>query len=89
MAVTVQKRADLVKKFGTNAKDTGRTEVQVALLTERINTLAPHFAKNKKDHSGNRGLLKMIGQRKSLLKYLARTEEVRYQKLIKELELRK
>jgi len=89
MAVTVEKRSELVKKFGKNAKDTGRSEVQIALLTERINTLAPHFAKNKKDHSGNRGLLKMIGQRKSLLKYLARTQEARYATVLKELGLRK
>ncbi len=89
MAVTVQRRAELVKKFGTSAKDTGRTEVQVALLTERINTLAPHFAKNKKDHSGNRGLLKMIGQRKRLLAYLQKHNDAKYQALIKKLNLRK
>jgi len=87
--VTTERRAELATKFGKTATNTGSVEVQVALLTERIKTLTPHFEKNKKDHSGMRGLMKMIGQRRSLLKYLSATDEARYTKLIGELGLRK
>jgi small subunit ribosomal protein S15 len=87
--VTTQKAAELVKKFGGSEKNSGSVEVQVAILTERIKNLTPHFEKNKKDHSGMRGLMKMIGQRRSLLKYLSLKDEARYNKLIKELDLRK
>jgi small subunit ribosomal protein S15 len=87
--ITTQKTAEIVNKFGGNAKNSGSVEVQVAILTERINNLAPHFEKNSKDHSGKRGLMKMIGQRRTLLKYLAKTDEARYNKLIAELGLRK
>lgn len=82
-------KASLTKKFGKTEKDSGSVAVQVAILTERIKELGPHFEKNKKDHSGMRGLLKMIGRRKSLLKYLASTDEAKYQKVISELGLRK
>lgn len=77
------------KEFGSSDKDSGCTAVQVALVTARINNLAPHFAKNKHDYSGNRGLLKLIGQRKRLLTYIARTDATKYQALIKRLGLRK
>ncbi|MGE3610208.1 MAG: 30S ribosomal protein S15 [Bacteriovoracaceae bacterium] len=87
--VTKQSKAELVKKFGGSEKNTGSVEVQVALLTERIKTLTPHFEKNKKDHSGMRGLMKLIGQRRSLLKHLSLTDEARYTKLISELGIRK
>jgi small subunit ribosomal protein S15 len=87
--ITTQRSAELTKKFGGSDKNSGSVEVQVAILTERIKNLTPHFEKNKKDHSGMRGLMKMIGQRRSLLKYLAQKDEARYTKLIKELELRK
>ena len=87
--ITTQKTAEIVNKFGGNAKNSGSIEVQVAILTERIKNLTPHFEKNKKDHSGMRGLMKMIGQRRSLLKYLSTTDEARYNKLIAELGLRK
>jgi small subunit ribosomal protein S15 len=87
--VTTQKTAELAKKFGGSEKNSGSVEVQVAVLTERIKNLTPHFEKNKKDHSGMRGLMKMIGQRRSLLKYLSLKDEARYNKLIKELDLRK
>ena len=87
--VTTEKTAELVKKFGGSEKNAGSVEVQVAILTERIKNLTQHFEKNKKDHSGMRGLMKMIGQRRSLLKYLAHKDQARYTKLIKELELRK
>ena len=87
--VTTQTNADLVKKFGKTATDSGSPGVQVALLTERINTLSSHFEKNSKDHSGKRGLMKMIGRRRSLLKYIQMKDEAGYQKLIAELGLRK
>lgn len=87
--ITAEKSAELTKKFGGNAKNSGAVEVQVAILTERIKNLTPHFEKNKKDHSGMRGLMKMIGQRRSLLKYLSAKDEASYNKLIKELDLRK
>jgi small subunit ribosomal protein S15 len=87
--ITVAKTAELVKKFGKTEKDSGAPEVQVAILTERINNLMGHFKDHKHDNQSNRGLLKMIGSRKSLLKYLARIDADRYSKLIKELGLRK
>ena len=81
--------AEFGREFGSSDKDSGCTAVQVALITTRISNLAPHFAKNKHDYSGNRGLLKLIGQRKRLLAYLARTDEKKYQGVIKKLGLRK
>jgi len=87
--VAKEKVSELVKKFGGNANNTGSVEVQVALLTERIKDLSSHFEKNKKDHSGMRGLMRLIGQRRSLLKYLATNDEARYTKLINELGIRK
>lgn len=87
--ITTEKTAELVKKFGGSEKNSGSTEVQVAILTERIKNLTKHFEGNKKDHSGMRGLMKMIGQRRSLLKYLSSKDEARYNKLIAELGLRK
>lgn len=87
--ITVEKSTELTKKFGGNDKNTGSIEVQVAILTERIKNLTPHFEANKKDHSGMRGLMKMIGQRRSLLKYLNSKDSARYTKLITELGLRK
>ncbi len=86
--LTKERKAEIIKKYARNGNDTGCAEVQIALLTERINTLMTHFAKHKQDQSSNRGLLKMVGHRKSLLKYLERTPE-RYNKLIKELGIRK
>ncbi len=77
------------KEFGSSESDSGCTAVQVALVTARINNLAPHFANHKHDYSGNRGLLKLIGQRKRLLSYLSKTDEKKYQALIKKLGLRK
>ena len=87
--ITTAKTAELTQKFGGSEKNTGSVEVQVSILTERIKNLTPHFEKNKKDHSGMRGLMRMIGQRRSLLKHLAKTDESRYLKLIAELGLRK
>ena len=87
--LTKEVTAAVVTKFGAAASNTGSTEVQIALITEKIKALAPHFEKNKKDHSGMRGLMKMIGKRRSLLKYLGKADEARYTKLIGELGLRK
>ena len=82
-------KADIIKKHGRANGDTGSPEVQVALLTNRINHLNEVFKKNAKDHHGKRGLLKMVGTRRRLLRYLHRTDEKRYAALIKELGLRK
>ncbi len=83
------KTADIVSKFGQNAKDSGTTEVQIALLTNRINGLTGHFKDHKKDHHSRRGLLKMVGQRRRLLSYIKRKNETRYATLIEKLNLRK
>jgi small subunit ribosomal protein S15 len=83
------KKADIVKKFGGSATNSGTTEVQVALLTNHINELNAHFAKNPKDHHSKRGLLKMVGQRRSLLNYLRKANPKSYTATINALELRK
>lgn len=87
--ITKEKRAEFVQKFGGSAQNTGSTEVQIAILTERIKNLSEHLSANKKDHSSMRGLMKMIGQRRSLLKYLSNKDSARYATLIAELGLRK
>jgi small subunit ribosomal protein S15 len=81
--------AEFGKEFGAGENDSGCAAVQIALLTTRINNLAPHFAKHGHDYSGNRGLLKLIGQRKRLTAYLQKHDEAKYQTLIKKLGLRK
>lgn len=81
--------AEFGKEFGSSEKDSGCAAAQVALITTRITNLAPHFAANKHDYSANRGLLRLIGQRKRLLTYLARTDATKYQAVIKKLGLRK
>ena len=87
--VTTEAKTGIITVHRTHDQDTGSPEVQVALLTERIVELTEHLKKNKKDHSARRGLLKMVGRRASLLKYLTRTDRVRYKKLITSLGLRK
>ncbi|MEJ7137525.1 30S ribosomal protein S15 [Amphibiibacter pelophylacis] len=89
MSFTPETIAAIVKEHGRAANDTGSTEVQVALLTARINYLTPHFKQHLKDHHGRRGLLKMVNSRKSLLAYLKRTDADRYTALIQKLGLRK
>lgn len=84
-----QERADIVAKFGGAEKNSGKTEVQVALITARINYLAEHFADHKKDYHSKTGLMKLIGKRRRLLKYLNGKSTERYQTVIKELGLRK
>jgi len=81
--------AEFGKEFGSSENDSGCSAVQVALITARINNLAPHFAVHKHDYSGNRGLMKLIGQRKRLLTYISRVDANKYQTLIKKLGLRK
>lgn len=89
MAITTAQKADIVKQFARSEGDTGSTEVQVALLTARINDLTGHFKANAKDHHGRRGLLKMVSQRRSLLNYLKDNDLDRYRTLIERLGLRK
>lgn len=89
MALTKEKKAELVKKFGANEQDTGSIEVQIAILTEEINTLTEHFKEHAKDHHSKRGLLRKVGQRRSLLNYLIKNDVTRYRKIVKELGLRK
>ena len=84
-----EKRADIIDKFKLNKDDTGSTEVQVALLTERINQLTGHMAANRHDYHTQRGLLKLVGRRRRLLAYLTRESVERYNNLISRLGLRK
>jgi len=82
-------KSGIMSKLQRHEKDTGSPEVQVALLTERINSLSSHFEIHKKDHHSRRGLLKMVGRRRKLLDYLKKTDFAKYQKTLKELDLRK
>ena len=89
MALTKDEKTSIIEKYRLDENDTGSVEVQVALLTKRINDLNEHLKVHKHDYHSNRGLLKMVGQRKSLLNYLAKTDVQRYRVLVKKLELRK
>jgi small subunit ribosomal protein S15 len=89
MAVTKEQKADIISKFGKSGTDSGSAEVQIALLTARINDLTPHFDKFKKDHHSRVGLLKMVGKRRRLLDYLQEKDIERYRKVIAELQIRK
>ena len=89
MALTKERKAELVKKFGKDSNDTGSIEVQIAILTEEIKSLTEHFKTHKQDNHSKRGLLHKVGQRKSLLNYLVKTDVTRYRKVVKELGLRK
>ena len=89
MAVHQERKSELVTKFRTHESDTGSPEVQVALLSERINQLTEHFKAHKKDHHSRRGLLKLVGRRRRLLNYVQRDDVERYRALIKELGLRR
>lgn len=89
MAVTKEMKAEIVAKYGKTPEDTGSTQVQVALLTARINDLTEHLKNNKKDFHSRRGLLKMVGQRRGLLEYLKKTDINEYRALIEKLGLRK
>ena len=87
--MTKEEKLEIVKKFGANDKDSGKSEVQIALLTKRINDLTSHFDKHKKDHHSRRGLMMMVGKRRRLLDYLSRKDIARYRAIIKELNIRK
>ena len=89
MAISKDTKSEIIKKYGKSPTDTGIPEVQIALLTARINDLAPHFDKFKKDHHSRVGLLKMVGKRRRLLDYLREKAIDRYRKIIEELEIRK
>ncbi len=88
MTINLKNKSQIVEKYGKNAQDTGSTEVQVALLTEKINELTEHLKNNPKDFQGRRGLLMMVGRRKSLLSYLKKNDLEKYRELIKKLNLR-
>jgi small subunit ribosomal protein S15 len=89
MGLTAEQKREVIAKFGQNEKDTGTSEVQIALLTTRIQELTEHLKTHSKDHHSRRGLLKMVGQRRRLLRYLKRTDLERYRSVLAELGLRK
>ncbi|WP_018631358.1 30S ribosomal protein S15 [Neomegalonema perideroedes] len=89
MSIAADRKIEVVQEYATKAGDTGSPEVQVALLTERINNLTGHFKDHKKDNHSRRGLLRMVSRRRKLLDYLKDRDEARYQELIKRLNLRK
>jgi small subunit ribosomal protein S15 len=89
MTMTQERKQELVTKFGDNEADTGKTEVQVALLTERINELTEHLRAHGKDHHSRRGLLMLVGRRRRFLNYLQRDDLERYRAVIRELGLRR
>ena len=87
--ISKEKKAELIKTYGRTPEDTGSPEVQIAILTARLQELTEHLKANPKDHHSRRGLLKMVGQRRGLLAYLKKTDIERYRTLIKRLGLRK
>ena len=89
MSLTVERKREIVSKYGKDDNDTGSPEVQVALLTERINHLTQHLREHTKDHHSRRGLLMLVGKRRRLLKYLQASDIDRYRSLIQELGLRR
>jgi small subunit ribosomal protein S15 len=89
MPLTSDRKAEVVNKFRRNPEDTGSPEVQIALLSERINGLTEHFSAHKSDHASRRGLLKMVTQRRRLLDYLKENAPDRYQKVVADLGLRR
>ena len=89
MSITAEEKTKIVSDYKIHEKDTGSPEVQIAILTKRINELTEHLRTHKKDHSSRRGLLKMVSKRNHLLKYLTRVDRTRYQQIIGRLGLRK
>ena len=87
--MTKEEKQEIIKKFGKGENDSGRSEVQIALLTKRINDLTAHFNAHKKDHHSRRGLMMMVGKRRRLLDYLTAKDIERYRTIIKELNIRK
>ena len=88
MPLSKEQKQEIAAKFGRSSNDTGSADVQIALLTQRINHLTEHLQGNKKDHSSRRGLLMMVGQRRRLLDYLHNTDVERYAAITKKLKLR-
>ncbi|WP_129726760.1 MULTISPECIES: 30S ribosomal protein S15 [Bacillaceae] len=89
MALAQERKNEIIAQFKTHEADTGSPEVQIAVLTEQINTLNEHLRTHKKDHHSRRGLLKMVGKRRNLLNYLRNKDVTRYRELIKKLGLRR
>ena len=89
MTLTQERKQELIEKFGDSPADTGKAEVQIALLTERINDLTEHLRAHRKDHHSRRGLLMLVGRRRRFLNYLQRSDLERYRSLIRELGLRR
>ena len=89
MSITAARKAELINTYGSKSGDTGSPEVQVALLSERINNLTEHFKTHVKDNHSRRGLLKLVSQRRQILDYLRRTDEARYKELIERLGIRR
>ena len=89
MALVKEKKKELIEKFKEHEKDTGSPSVQIALLTERINSLSGHFKTHKRDHHSRRGLLRMVSVRRRLLEYLKKSDDTEYHAIIKRLDLRK
>ena len=88
MSITKENKKEIISKFATNANDTGSADVQIAVLSERINNLIEHFKNHKHDNHSKRGLLAMVNKRKKLLRYLAKKDETKYQEVIKKLNIR-
>jgi len=89
VSLTKEQKTTLITNYKLHPGDTGSPDIQVALLTERINSLAPHFKEHKKDHHSRRGLLKLVSSRRRLLDYIKKTDNARYQQLIQRLNIRK
>ncbi|SHE41498.1 small subunit ribosomal protein S15 [Fodinibius roseus] len=89
MAITKERKEEIVEKFGGSGKNTGSSEAQIAIFTERINDLTEHLKDHKQDHASRRGLLKLVGKRRKLLNYLKKKDIERYRELISELGIRK
>jgi small subunit ribosomal protein S15 len=89
VVLTADAKKEIIERFKLHGKDTGSSEVQIALLSNRINYLTEHFKTHKKDHHSRRGLLKLVGQRRKLLNYLKKSDLTKYQQIIKDLGIRK
>ncbi|GBD45176.1 30S ribosomal protein S15 [bacterium HR40] len=89
MSVSIERKRELIREFATHEGDTGSPEVQIAILSERINNLTEHLKTHKKDFASRRGLLMMVGQRRRLLDYLRRKDEARYRAIVDRLGLRR
>ena len=87
--MTKEEKLEIIKKFGVTEKDSGKSEVQIALITKRLNDLTGHFDVHKKDHHSRRGLMQLVGKRRRLLDYLMKKDIERYRAIIKDLNIRK